>query len=89
LTVIILGKKINPCVPGRANGQVVAKENLAFTILSQSLEHPIFNEINQNMTSKTTNIIYWVCTILFAALMIFSAVGGVQPSKEAIQFLHD
>ncbi|MDB5250332.1 MAG: DoxX family protein [Segetibacter sp.] len=41
------------------------------------------------MTTKTTNLIYWVSTIVFAALMIFSAVGGLQPSQQAIQLMHD
>jgi len=41
------------------------------------------------MTPKTTNIIYWISTIVFAALMIFSASGGLQPSKPAIQLIHD
>ena len=41
------------------------------------------------MTTKTTNIVYWVSTIIFAALMIFSAAGGLQPSQQAIQILHD
>ncbi len=41
------------------------------------------------MTTKTVNITYWICTIIFAALMIFSAVGGIQPTKEAIQLIHD
>jgi len=41
------------------------------------------------MTSKTNNIIYWVSTILFAALMIFSAAGGFQPTQQAIQIIHD
>ena len=41
------------------------------------------------MTSKTSNILYWVFTILFAGLMAFSAVGGLQPSEEAIKILHD
>ena len=41
------------------------------------------------MTTKTNNIVYWVTTILFAALMIFSAAGGIQPTKQAIQILHD
>ena len=41
------------------------------------------------MVSKTTNIIYWISTIIFAGLMIFSAVGGLQPSKPAIQLIHD
>ena len=41
------------------------------------------------MTTKTTNVIYWVSTIVFAALMIFSAVGGLQPSQQAIQLMHD
>jgi hypothetical protein len=41
------------------------------------------------MTAKTTNTLYWTFTILFALLMIFSAVGGVQPSQQAIQLIHD
>ncbi|HEX8332707.1 MAG TPA: DoxX family protein [Segetibacter sp.] len=41
------------------------------------------------MTTKTTNLIYWISTIVFAALMIFSSVGGLQPSQQAIQLLHD
>ena len=41
------------------------------------------------MTTKTTNIIYWISTIIFAGLMIFSAVGGIQPSQQAIQLMHD
>ncbi|MCY7423006.1 MAG: DoxX family protein [Chitinophagaceae bacterium] len=40
------------------------------------------------MTTKTTNTIYWISTILFALLMIFSAVGGLQPSQQAIDLLH-
>ena len=41
------------------------------------------------MTTKTMNITYWIATIIFAALMIFSAVGGLQPSQQAIQIFHD
>src|SRR5438132_1344524 len=41
------------------------------------------------MTTKTTNLIYWISTIVFAALMIFSAAGGLQPSQQAIQMMHD
>ncbi len=41
------------------------------------------------MTQKTINLIYWISTIIFAALMIFSAVGGIQPSQQAIQSMHD
>jgi hypothetical protein len=41
------------------------------------------------MSTKTINVIYWVSTILFALLMIFSSLGGIQPSKDAIVFLHD
>jgi hypothetical protein len=40
------------------------------------------------MTTKTTNTIYWSSTILFALLMIFSAVSGLQPSQQAIDLLH-
>jgi hypothetical protein len=41
------------------------------------------------MTTKATNLTYWICTILFAGLMIFSSVGGLQPSQQAIQLMHD
>jgi hypothetical protein len=41
------------------------------------------------MATKTTNIVYWVSTIIFAALMIFSSVGGLKPTQQAIQILHD
>ena len=41
------------------------------------------------MTTKNANAIYWVSTIVFAALMIFSAAGGLQPTQQAIQLMHD
>ena len=41
------------------------------------------------MTTKTNNIVYWISTVIFAALMIFSAAGGLQPSQPAIQLIHD
>ena len=41
------------------------------------------------MTSKSINIIYWISTIIFAALMVFSAIGGIQPTQQAIQIMHD
>lgn len=41
------------------------------------------------MSTKAINITYWICTILFSALMIFSSVGGLQPSQQAIQLMHD
>jgi len=41
------------------------------------------------MATKTTNLIYWISTVIFAALMIFSAAGGLQPSRDAIKLIHD
>ncbi len=41
------------------------------------------------MTPKATNTVYWICTIIFAALMVFSAAGGIEPSPQAIQVIHD
>lgn len=41
------------------------------------------------MTTKSTNITYWISTIIFSGLMIFSAMDGIQPSERGIQFLHD
>ncbi|MBI2731158.1 MAG: DoxX family protein [Sphingobacteriales bacterium] len=41
------------------------------------------------MTIKTTKTLYWAFTILFAALMIFSAAGGIGPSEDAVKMIHD
>ena len=41
------------------------------------------------MQPKTLNVLYWIFTILFAGLMIFSAVGGIQPGADAIKIMHD
>jgi hypothetical protein len=41
------------------------------------------------MKPKTITILYWVCTILFAALMLFSAAGGIQPTADNIKIMHD
>lgn len=41
------------------------------------------------MNLKKLTILYWVFTSVFAALMIFSAVGGLQPSESAIKIMHD
>jgi hypothetical protein len=40
------------------------------------------------MTTKTTNVLYWTFTILFAGLMIFSAVGGIEPSQQAVEMMN-
>ena len=40
------------------------------------------------MTTKTNNILYWVFTVLFAALMIFSSVGGLQPNEQTLEMIH-
>ena len=41
------------------------------------------------MTTKTNNLVYWISTIIFSALMIFSAVGGLKPTQQSIQIIHD
>jgi len=41
------------------------------------------------MQPKTIKTLYWVFTGLFSLLMIFSAVGGLQPSQQAIELIHD
>lgn len=37
------------------------------------------------MNPKTITILYWVFTILFAGLMIFSAIGGIGPNEETMK----
>jgi len=41
------------------------------------------------MKPKTINVLYWVFTILFAALMLFASVGGIQPTADTIKIMHD
>ena len=41
------------------------------------------------MTTKTNNLVYWISTIIFSALMIFSAIGGLKPNQQSIQIIHD
>jgi len=41
------------------------------------------------MTSKTTNLLYWIFTIIFAGLMITSAIPNVLNTTESKQFMHD
>ena len=41
------------------------------------------------MTAKTTNLLYWIFTILFAGLMIMSAVPNALNTPESKQVLHD
>jgi uncharacterized membrane protein YphA (DoxX/SURF4 family) len=41
------------------------------------------------MTSKTTNILYWIFTILFAGLMAFTAIPNLLKSPDSIQLIHD
>jgi DoxX-like family len=41
------------------------------------------------MTAKTTHLLYWIFTILFAGLMILSAVPHALNTEESQKFLHD
>lgn len=40
------------------------------------------------MTTKMNNLVYWISTIIFASLMVFSAIGGLKPTQQAIQLIH-
>lgn len=41
------------------------------------------------MTPKKVNTLYWIFTGLFSLLMIFSAIGGLQPTQDAIDLIHN
>ena len=41
------------------------------------------------MKPKTINTLYWIFTILFAALMIFSSVGSIVVNDDAKKLIHD
>jgi hypothetical protein len=38
---------------------------------------------------KKTNILYWIFTVLFAAAMIFSAIGNVMVNEGSVQLITD
>lgn len=40
------------------------------------------------MQPKTINILYWVFTVLFAGLMIFSSIGSIGPNEQTIDIFH-
>lgn len=41
------------------------------------------------MKQNTTKTLYWVFTIIFSGLMIFSSIGGLGPSEEVVKIFHD
>lgn len=41
------------------------------------------------MKPKTINILYWVFTILFSALMIFSSYGSILVNEDAKKLIHE
>ena len=41
------------------------------------------------MTAKTTNLLYWIFTLVFAGLMAFTAVQNLLNTPESIQLIHD
>ena len=41
------------------------------------------------MTPKTTNLLYWIFTIIFAGLMIFSAVPNALNNEDSQKVIHD
>ena len=40
------------------------------------------------MKPTTINILYWVFTVIFGGMMVFSSVGGLGPSEQAIEIFH-
>jgi hypothetical protein len=41
------------------------------------------------MSSKTINILYWVFSILFAGLMIWSAIPNAMANEDSVKLVHD
>lgn len=41
------------------------------------------------MQPKTVNLLYWIFTIIFAALMIFSSYGSILVNQDAKTLIHD
>lgn len=41
------------------------------------------------MQPKKLITLYWIFTILFALLMVFASIGGLQPTADTIKIMHD
>ena len=41
------------------------------------------------MQTKTINILYWVFTLLFAALMIYASYGSILVNEDAKKLIHE
>jgi hypothetical protein len=41
------------------------------------------------MTHKKTNILYWIFTILFSALMLFSSWASLLVNEDSVKLIHD
>lgn len=41
------------------------------------------------MKQNTTKVLYWIFTVIFSGMMIFSSIGGLGPSEEVIKIFHD
>ena len=41
------------------------------------------------MQTKTINILYWVFTVLFSGLMVFSSNGSILVNEDAKKLIHD
>ena len=41
------------------------------------------------MTAKTTNLLYWIFTILFVGLMAFTAVPNLLNTPDSVKLIHD
>jgi len=40
------------------------------------------------MKPKTYNLLYWIFTVIFSGLMIYTSIGGIGPNEKNIEFLH-
>ena len=41
------------------------------------------------MTAKTTNLLYWIFTLLFVGLMAYSAVPNLLNTPDSVKLIHD
>ena len=47
----------------------------------------MLNEVKSRPAGKRTKTLYWIFTILFAALMLFSAIPDMMVTPEAVTFM--
>ena len=49
----------------------------------------MLNEVKSRPAGKKTKTLYWIFTIIFAGLMLFSAIPNIITNADSVKFMHE